>query len=182
MAKHTGGLIAWQIVCVLEDMAPVFDIRPVNYAQAGDAAALVMLLDAYASDPAGGGSPLSEDVKARLPAELAQRPQAFSVIAWHLDQAVGLVNAIEGFSTFKAQTLVNVHDVAVLPAYRGQGVAALMLSAVERMAKERGACKLTLECLDGNLPAMALYRRMGFDGYELDPALGQARFMQKWLD
>ncbi len=163
-------------------MTDVLDIRAVDYTHPADAAALVALLDAYASDPAGGAAPLTDDVKARLPAELAQRPQAFSVIAWHGNQPVGLVNAIEGFSTFKAQVLVNVHDVAVLPAYRGQGVAAKMLKVVERLARERGACKLTLECLDGNRPAMALYHRLGFAGYELDPTMGQARFMQKWLD
>jgi ribosomal protein S18 acetylase RimI-like enzyme len=163
-------------------MNGVFSIRQVDYTHPADATALVALLDAYATDPAGGATPLSDDVKARLAAELARRPQAFSVIAWHGDQAVGLVNAIEGFSTFKAQMLVNVHDVAVLPAYRGQGVAAQMLRVVERMARERGACKLTLECLDGNQAAMTLYRRLGFAGYELDPAMGQARFMQKWLD
>ncbi len=163
-------------------MTEVLDIRVVDYNHPTDAAALVALLDAYASDPAGGAAPLTDAVKDRLPAELAKRPQAFSVIAWLGAQPVGLVNAIEGFSTFKAQVLVNVHDVAVLPAYRGQGVAAQMLQVVESLARERGACKLTLECLDGNRPAMALYRRLGFAGYELDPAMGQAQFMQKWLD
>ena len=46
---------------------------------------------------------------------------------------------------------------------------------------ERGACKLTLEVLDGNAPARALYRRLGFAAYQLDPAMGHAQFLQKWL-
>lgn len=145
------------------------------------AAAVVALLDAYASDPAGGGEPLSDDAKSRLVPELARRPQAFSVLAYDGDQPVGLVNAIEGFSTFKCLPLVNVHDVAVLASHRGRRVAEQMLALVEQVARERGACKLTLEVLEGNAPAMRLYQRVGFAGYELDPEMGQARFMQKWL-
>jgi hypothetical protein len=39
-----------------------------------------------------------------------------------------------------------------------------------------------LEVLSGNANAMALYARCGFEAYVLDPAMGQARFMQKRLD
>lgn len=146
------------------------------------AAALVALLDAYAQDPAGGGDALADDVKARLVPELARRPQAFSVLAFDGDEAVGLVNAIEGFSTFKARPLVNVHDVVVRASHRGRRVGEQMLNLVAQVARQRGACKLTLEVLAGNAPAQALYRRLGFAGYQLDPAMGQAQFMQKWLD
>ena len=114
--------------------------------------------------------------------ELASRPQAFSVLAFDGEAAVGLVNCIEGFSTFKCLPLVNVHDVAVLASHRGRGIAEAMLVEVERLARERGACKLTLEVLSGNAPAMRLYQRVGFEGYQLDPAMGTAQFLQKWLD
>lgn len=153
-----------------------------DYRAPEHAAAIVMLLDSYARDPAGGGEGLDDFAKANLVPELARRPQAFSVLAFDGDQPVGLINAIEGFSTFKCRPLVNVHDVAVLPGHRGRRVAELMLALVEDMARERGACKLTLEVLEGNAPALRLYHRTGFAGYELDPAMGQARFMQKWLD
>ena len=53
---------------------------------------------------------------------------------------------------------------------------------VDEIARERGACKLTLEVLQGNLGAVKLYERVGFAGYQLDPAMGQARFFQKWLE
>jgi ribosomal protein S18 acetylase RimI-like enzyme len=94
---------------------------------------------------------------------------------------VGLINCIEGFSTFACKPLVNVHDVAVLPGYRGQRIGEKMLALVEQIAVERGACKLTLEVLSGNGGAVKLYERVGFAYYELDPAMGQAGFMQKWL-
>lgn len=152
-----------------------------DYADTTHAEAVVSLLNAYASDPAGGGEPLSDFARKHLVAELAKRPQAYSVLAFMGTQPVGLVNAIEGFSTFKCRPLVNVHDVAVLPGYRGLRIAERMLELVEVIARERGACKLTLEVLEGNAPATRLYQRIGFAGYELDPAMGQARFMQKWL-
>jgi ribosomal protein S18 acetylase RimI-like enzyme len=41
---------------------------------------------------------------------------------------------------------------------------------------------LTLEVLSGNHAARALYGKLGFDDYRLDPAMGHAQFMQKWLD
>lgn len=162
-------------------MAAAVQVRQADYGHPRDAAAIVALLDAYASDPAGGGEPLSAFAKVRLVPELARRPQAFSVLAFDGDQAVGLVNCIEGFSTFKCLPLVNVHDVAVLASHRGRRVAEAMLTEVERIAIGRGACKLTLEVLSGNAPAMRLYQRIGFAGYQLDPAMGTAQFLQKWL-
>ena len=146
------------------------------------ASALVLLLDAYAQDPAGGGEPLSDYAKSHLVKELAARPQAFSVLAFDGAQPVGLVNCIEGFSTFACRPLVNIHDVAVLPSHRGQRVGEQMLALVDEIARERGACKLTLEVLQGNASAIKLYGRVGFAGYQLDPAMGVAQFFHKWLD
>jgi ribosomal protein S18 acetylase RimI-like enzyme len=162
-------------------MAAAFAVRRANYADAGDAVALVGLLDAYASDPAGGGEPLSDFAKANLVRELAARPQAYSVIAFDGEQPVGLVNCIEGFSTFACRPLVNVHDVAVLASHRGRGIAEQMLREAERIAIERGAVKMTLEVLSGNAPATKLYQRIGYVGYQLDPAMGSAGFLQKRL-
>lgn len=158
-----------------------FHVCRADYADPGHAAAIVALLDAYAVDPAGGGEALSPFTRDNLVPALAARPQAFSVLAFDAGQAVGLVNCFEGFSTFACRPLVNVHDVAVLPDWRGRGVAAQMLVLVEQLARERGACKLTLEVLQGNAGAGRLYERLGFADYQLDPAMGHARFMQKWL-
>ena len=157
-------------------------VRRADYANASDAAAVVMLLDAYASDPAGGGEPLSDFAKAHLVSSLAARPTAFSILAFDGDQPVGLVNCIEGFSTFACKPLVNVHDVAVLASHRGQRIGEQMLALAEQIARERGACKLTLEVLSGNTGACRLYERIGFENYQLDPAMGHAQFMQKWLE
>lgn len=155
-----------------------------DYANPVHAQALVTLLDAYARDPMGGSDPLSDFARTHVVAELASRPQAFSVLAFDgsvSGPAIGLVNCMEGFSTFACQPLVNVHDVAVLPAYRGRRVAEAMFGLVAQIALERGACKLTLEVLQGNTGAIRLYERLGFHHYELDPAMGTAQFFQRWL-
>ncbi|PJI98080.1 acetyltransferase (GNAT) family protein [Acidovorax sp. 69] len=165
-------------------------VRPVDYGDPSDAAALVELLDGYAQDMAGGGEPLAVGVKQGLAQALHQRPQAFSVMAWAQDQPsargaeipVGLINCFEGFSTFACKPLVNVHDVVVVPAWRGQRIAQRMLQEVAVMARSRGACKLTLEVLSGNLSAIRSYEREGFAAYMLDPQMGSAQFFQKYLD
>lgn len=171
---------------VAESSHSLWHIFRADYANPVHASALVELLDAYARDPMGGGEPLSEFARAHLVPALAARPQAFSVLAFSEGDGgmrpVGLVNCMEGFSTFACRPLVNVHDVAVLPAFRGQRVAEKMLALVEGIARERGACKLTLEVLQGNVGAIRLYQRIGFANYQLDPAMGQAQFLQKWLE
>lgn len=159
----------------------MIEIVRVRYDDPAHAAALVQLLDHYARDPAGGGHPLSDFARAHLAEALAARPFVFSVLAWDDGVPVGLINAIEGFSTFACAPLINVHDVVVIDSHRGRGIAARLFAEVEAIARERGACKLTLEVLAGNAAARALYEKLGFDDYRLDPALGEARFMQKWL-
>jgi ribosomal protein S18 acetylase RimI-like enzyme len=152
-----------------------------DYADPVHAAAVVDLLDAYACDPMGGNHPLSVAVREGLIPALAARPDAISVLAFVDGVPAGLVNVFEGFSTFKCAPLFNVHDVAVLSEFRGLGLAKRMLALVEAIAVERGCCKLTLEVLEGNHPARALYRTLGFAGYALDPATGQAMFWEKPL-
>ena len=156
-------------------------IDAVDLRQSAHRDALIKLLDAYAQDPMGGGEPLAAEVKARLCDDMAARPTVASFIAW-LDQApVGLVNCVEGFSTFKSQPLMNIHDLVVLPGHRGMGIGQALMQAAQTHAQARGCCKLTLEVLTGNERALRSYEQFGFEPYTLDPAAGQASFMQKWL-
>lgn len=158
------------------------EIVRADWSQPAHAQAAVALLDAYARDPAGGGKALSAFTRDNLVRELAARPLAFSVLAFDGALAVGLVNCFEGFSTFACRPLVNVHDVVVVSSHRGKGIGEQMLALVEQIARESGACKLTLEVLSGNRSAERLYARTGFAAYQLDPDMGYAQFLQKWLD
>lgn len=142
---------------------------------------IAYLLNAYAEDLMGGGSPLPENVRNNLAKELSKLPHAFSVICYVNEQLAGLINCFEAFSTFKCQPLINIHDIVVMSEFRGLGVSQSMLAKVEEQAQEKGCCKITLEVLEGNKVARNAYIKFGFDGYELDPELGKALFWQKVL-
>ena len=143
---------------------------------------LVFLLNAYAVDPMGGGEPLTDFVTENLAQTMAQQSNVFSVICYLDGKPAGLINCMEGFSTFNCAPLVNIHDVVVLPEYRGKGLAEQLFSEVEEIAREKRCCKITLEVLEGNQVAQKAYRKFGYSGYELDPKMGQAVFWQKKLD
>ena len=161
--------------------AQAVQVVQANYTDPAHAHALVHLLDQYARDPMGGGEALPAQVLSTLPEALARRPHAYSVLAYVGETPVGLVNCFEGFSTFACQPLVNVHDVVVIEGYRGRGISQQMLALAEAIARQRGCCKMTLEVLEGNAPAQAAYRKLGYGAYELDPAMGKAMFWQKAL-
>ncbi len=151
------------------------------YDEPDHARAIVELLDSYARDPMGGGAPLGERVRRVLVDALRARPWIVTLLAIEGDRPVGLLVAVEGFSTFAAMPLLNIHDVAVHPEHRGRGVGTALLTAAEDLARARGCCKLTLEVLEGNARARALYARLGYRPYVLDPAQGTAQFWEKPL-
>ncbi|RLU00641.1 GNAT family N-acetyltransferase [Ketobacter sp.] len=153
----------------------------VDYHDPQQARHLVQLLDHYARDPMGGGEPLADAVQANLVTGLAQRPFAFSLMCYVNGQPAALTNCFEGFSTFAAKPLINVHDIVVHRDYRGLGLSQILLNKVETLARERGCCKITLEVLSGNTTAQGAYRKFGFEQYQLDPNAGQAQFWQKPL-
>lgn len=142
---------------------------------------LVMLLNAYALDPMGGGEGLSENVQQNLVTTLATRSDFFTVLCYVDGQPAGIINFIEGFSTFKCKPLMNIHDCGVLKEYRGLGISLQLFAEVEKIARERGCCKLTLEVLEGNTIARNAYKKIGFSGYELDEKTGNALFWEKVL-
>jgi GNAT superfamily N-acetyltransferase len=160
----------------------MLEIIQADYTLPKHAGAIVQLMDEYACDPMGGGKGLSDYAKTNLVAALVERKIARSVLAYVDGEAVGLINCFEGFSTFACQPLLNIHDVVVSQKFRGQGLSKLMFAKVEEIAREMGCCKLTLEVLAGNTVAQGAYRAVGFAGFELDPAMGQALFWEKKLN
>ena len=152
-----------------------------DYHDPRHAADLVNLLDAYASDPMGGDHPLAPEARARLIPALAAMPHARSWLAYIDGAPAGLLNAFVGLSTFAARPLLNLHDISVLPHFRGCGVGRALMTAAEEHARSLGCCKLTLEVLVHNQVACSAYKSFGFAAYELDQSLGEARFWEKLL-
>ncbi|MDE2584182.1 MAG: GNAT family N-acetyltransferase [Betaproteobacteria bacterium] len=156
-------------------------ICPTELADPGHAAAFLDLLEHYACDPMGGGTGLKPEVRASLVAELLRVPHFHSALAWHEGVAVGLINCFAGFSTFAAKPLLNIHDIVVRREYRGTGIGQQLLAWAAGRGRELDCCKLTLEVLANNQRALAAYTQAGFAPYVLDPAAGQALFLEKRL-
>jgi glucose/arabinose dehydrogenase len=97
-------------------------IRPAEPDRDADAEAVLRLLDAYAADPMGNNRGLPRATRARLVPTLREVPGHLVLLAFAGADAVGLAIAFQGFSTFRARPLLDVHDLSVLPAHRGGGV------------------------------------------------------------
>jgi len=143
--------------------------------------AVVELIDAYAKDPMGNGQPLSDEVRSALIPGLVQHPTTVIFLAYQAGKAIGIAVCFRGFSTFAARPLINVHDLAVLPAHRGQGAGRRLLEEVERKARNMGCCKLTLEVQENNRRARKVYEALGFAQSEYVAAAGGGLFLSKPL-
>jgi ribosomal protein S18 acetylase RimI-like enzyme len=94
-------------------------------------------------------------------------PSAFVLFATKRNNKIaGMAVCFEGFSTFLAMPLINIHDLIVYKKYRRQGIARRLLEAVEVEAKKRSCCRITLEVRDDNLRAKPLYTSLGYGEQE----------------
>jgi GNAT superfamily N-acetyltransferase len=143
--------------------------------------AVVELINAYAADPMGNGKPLALEVRNALIPGLRQHPTTLIFLAYQGDDAIGIAVCFLGFSTFAAQPLINIHDLAVLPGYRGLGIGRQLLEAVERKARSLGCCKLTLEVLEHNHRARRVYEAAGFAQATYREEAGGTWFLAKPL-
>lgn len=151
-------------------------VRPVKFDNPDDATHYIELLDAYARDPMGGGAPLPRDVRDRLPNELAQHPTAHALFAEVDATPVGFATCFLGYSTFRARPLLNIHDIAILPEWRGRAVAKALLDAITELARSLDCCRVTLEVREDNPRAQHVYRTAGFEPADC------SLFMQKMID
>lgn len=143
--------------------------------QAEAVAALVNVL-ALETPP---GDPLPDAVLKAMPAGLAAMPTSIVLLARRANQYAGVAVCFCGFSTFSAKPLINIHDVAVHPEHRRQGVGRALMQAVESKAIELGCCKVTLEVDQDNQAAKQLYADLGFVGQTNAEAPSAALFWHK---
>lgn len=138
--------------------------------------ALIAILDDYSHDPMGNNGPLPDEVRNNLVPRLRQIDTFRGLLAVSDGQFVGLANCFVGFSSFKARPVINIHDLAVLPSARGQGVGQALLDAVDRLALEEDCAFVTLEVRADNR-ARSLYLRHGFQAG--DPESDAMSFWKK---
>jgi ribosomal protein S18 acetylase RimI-like enzyme len=125
-------------------------------------AAVLTLIGAYAEDAMGNGGPLPDDVMRDLIPGLRNHPTTLILLAYVEGRAVGIATCFVGFSTFYARPLVNVHDLAIVPEFRGQGIGRQLLEGVMAKARQLGCCKVTLEVHETNARAKRMYEAAGF--------------------
>ena len=159
----------------------MFTIIQADLKNKSHADAYLTLMSHYASDPMGGGEDLSDYAKQSLVSTLLKRNDAVIVLIFKENKPVALLTAIEGFSTFACKPLFNIHDVVVKEGFRGFGLSSMLFSEIEKIAKQRNYCKITLEVLAGNDIAKNAYTKYGFSDYQLDPSHGSALFWTKSL-
>jgi L-phenylalanine/L-methionine N-acetyltransferase len=84
-----------------------------------------------------------------------------SLVAVHGDRVIGHLNVAreEGPMTRHVASL----GMAVAPEWRGRGVGTALMAEAIRWAKEMGVEKLALSVYPHNEPALALYRKFGFE-------------------
>ena len=140
-------------------------------------AAIVEMLDMYCRDGFGDSKPLSDEARENLIPGLQKHGGARVHLAYDGQQPVGVAICLVGFSSFRGKPLVNIHDIAVSPSARGQGVGRKLLDAVAADARALGCCKVTLEVRSDNARAMGLYRSVGFE-----PSQPETFFWSQKLD
>ena len=143
------------------------EIREADFADPVHSAGIVDVLNSYAADSVGGAKPLTPDARARLVPALQHHPSALVLLAFAEEQPVGIAICFFSLSTFQARPLLNVHDLAVVSAFRGRGVGRALLSEAELRAVRHGCCRLTLEVQDDNDRALSLYKSFGFTDFRV---------------
>jgi ribosomal protein S18 acetylase RimI-like enzyme len=137
------------------------------------------MMDSYARDPMEGGLDMSDEVRRDLVPEIRKHPAFYSFLAYDDDKPIGFSLCFLGFSSFAARPLLNIHDIGVLPQYRGKGVGKQIMNAIEAKARSIGCCKLTLEVREDNNPARGLYRKLGFTESVVGPTRIPMEFWSK---
>jgi ribosomal protein S18 acetylase RimI-like enzyme len=117
-------------------------------------------------DPMGGTAPLPQSKAEAVMESLQRHPTAFVLFAAVDMNIVGMAVCFENYSTFLAAPFINIHDLAVLPEYRGRGIGKVLLQQVILDGIHRRCAKVTLEVRGDNIVARALYARTGFHSDE----------------
>jgi GNAT superfamily N-acetyltransferase len=90
-----------------------------------------------------------------------ERPAAEVLIAELSGAPVGFALFFTSYSTFLARPGLYLEDLFVDEAARGRGAGLALMSALARIAVERGHGRFEWSVLDWNMPALDFYRSLG---------------------
>ncbi|MFK7960687.1 MAG: N-acetyltransferase family protein [Phycisphaerales bacterium] len=104
-------------------------------------------------------------------------PAAEVLMCEHRGEPAGFALHFPTYSTFLGRSGIHLEDLFVRPAHRGAGCGRMLLSALARVAIERGAGRLEWAVLDWNTSAIGFYRSIGaasMDGWTTNRLTGAA--------
>jgi GNAT superfamily N-acetyltransferase len=89
------------------------------------------------------------------------RAYAEAIVAELGDLTIGFALFFPTYSTFLTQPGIHLEDVFVQPEYRRQGVGKALMTAMAKIAHDRGCGRLEWSVLDWNQPAIEFYQSLG---------------------
>jgi putative acetyltransferase len=137
----------------------------VRHAEPRDAAALVALAEAVASEPEGwlitAGGWRSAGEERRYIRAIRRSPHAAVLVAEDGDELVGRLSISR--DPHPASRHVADLGLLVARAHRRLGIGRALLDASEEWASSNGVSKIELHVFPHNEPAIALYRSFGYE-------------------
>ncbi|WP_309739605.1 GNAT family N-acetyltransferase [Chamaesiphon sp. OTE_20_metabat_361] len=88
-------------------------------------------------------------------------PAAEAIVAELGELTIGFALFFPTYSTFLTQPGIHLEDVFVQPEYRRQGVGKALMTAMAKIAHDRGCGRLEWSVLDWNQPAIEFYQGLG---------------------
>jgi ribosomal protein S18 acetylase RimI-like enzyme len=132
---------------------------------AGDEGNWVRIADIYDAD---GYTRAADSIRERASSELEEF-RAGDRVLWLAEAGgrtigtVGLVFRGRDAGIADGVTAANINRLHVVQAQRRHGVATALIATAEAEARDRGFVEVTIEVEDDNVPALALYEKLGFE-------------------
>jgi len=131
-----------------------------------DLPALVRLLDQlYTIEPQF--TPNKEKQRLGLEMALAHKEFCRIIVIENERNVVGMANVQFSVSTANGAWSAHIDDFVIDHAYRGKGLGRKLMGAVVEEADGFGATRVTVNADLSNAPAMAFYRKTGFETMNL---------------
>ncbi|MBS7246827.1 MAG: GNAT family N-acetyltransferase [Candidatus Jordarchaeales archaeon] len=88
---------------------------------------------------------------------LLEYPSSVAIVAMISSRIVGFTIGV-----IEDENESRIYTIGVLPDFRRRGIGRLLLEKLEEELARQGAVKCRLEVMEGNIPALQLYSKMGY--------------------